>query len=525
MRSAAVRAASWGPLLLLAAQLQDPAPDGGGLRFLLSDRSEIRGEVSAWSASGIVRLRSAGSGREMALAIEEISRISFAGKESVHPDPAAEQARLVQGGLLSGRILLFEDKTVKLENPAGTFQIHRRHLKALHLGALSGPLPEIKDDQHDVLIHEIEKKVKSDGKEKTVKDLAVEYGRLVSIGPKVAFAVRVPAKAPGAAPSEEPREFERPAVKQIYLVREPSASDVPPGWFAKVILRNGDRFLGVVESLGPERVRLFSHLFGTCELARSQIHSILFVPQARLSVGNILVCDQSGVKELDRHGKTLWEFTTNAQYSWSARKLENGNVLIANTNYNQVLEVRPAGRTGGEIVWRLDQSNYPYDAVRTESGTTLVAEYYANRVVEYDRDRKIVWQCAVNYPISVQRLENGNTLICSNYQVIEVNPESKTIWTANLSGVRPWRAQRLDSGNTLVTDYQRGQVVEITPEHRVVWEKKGLSHPVQAIRLEDGNTLILEQEANRIIEVDPSNPRESVNLITGLNYPQGMSTY
>jgi len=95
---------------------------------------------------------------------------------------------------------------------------------------------------------------------------------------------------------------------------------------------------------------------------------------------------------------------------------------------------------------------------------------------------------------------------------------------AGLQGVRPWRAQRLESGNTLITDYQRGQVVEVDPESKQVWKKTGLSRPVQAIRLEEGNILILEQGANRLIEVDPAT-NKSVDVVKGLNYPQGMSTY
>jgi hypothetical protein len=315
-------------------------------------------------------------------------------------------------------------------------------------------------------------------------------------------------------------------VRHVYLHREAGASDSAVGWFAKLTLRNGDKLVGTIQGMASDRLRFFSHLVGNVELPRKHLHSIAFVPQARMTVGNVIVCDQNGVREFDTQGKEIWTYAQNTQYSWSARRIASGNVLIANTNYNQVIEVKPEGRSGGKVVWKIEQSNYPYDAVRLENGNTLVAEYYANRVVEYDAKKsEVVWQASVNYPISVQRLDDGNTLVSSNYQVVELDREGREKWRANLSGVRPWRAQRLENGNTLITDYQRGQVVEINPESTVVWSHKNLQRPVQAIRLEDGNTLILEQGQNRVIEVDPTNPKKIVGEIKGLNYPQGMSTY
>ena len=384
---------------------------------------------------------------------------------------------------------------------------------------------ELREEPRDVLIREVSRK--EEGKEAPVRELVADYGQLVAIGGKVRFrAIPPPAKEGEPPGKEEEREHDRASVKHVYLHREGGPAESPPGWFAKLAFRNGDKLVGTLQAVLPDRVRFFSHLVGNVELARKHLHSVAFVPQARMTVGNVLVCDQNGIREFDAQGKETWTYAQNTQYSWSARKLPNGNVLIANTNYNQVIEVKPEGRSGGKVEWKIEQSNYPYDAVRLENGNTLVAEYYANRVAEYDaKTRAIAWQAAVNYPISVQRLEDGNTLVCSNYQVVELDREGREKWRANLGGVRPWRAQRLENGNTLITDYQRGQVVEVDSESHVLWTMPNLSRPVQSIRLEDGNTLILEQGQNRVIEVDPMNPKKIVGEIKGLNYPQGMSTY
>jgi hypothetical protein len=496
-----------------------------GDRVLLADRNELRGEIAGYEAGGRLVFKEREARSPIRLALEEVARLQFGKDEGIQPDPKAEQVRLFHGGLLSGQIRSFDGRSVSVEGPGGAFRVARGDVKALSFGPLQGPLPELKEERKDILIREVERK--EEGKEKPVRENVAEYGLLKSIEGDVAFETAAERKEGAAAVRpREVRRYDRASVKQIYLYREEPAPELPPGWFSKVLLKNGDKLVGVVESFGPDRVRLFSHLFGSAEIPKSRIHSIAFVQHARMTVGNILICDQNGVRELDRQGRELWSYTNNTQYAWSARKLENGNVLIANTNYNQVLEVKPSGRSGGDVVWRLDQCNYPYDAVRLDNGNTLIAEYYSNRVVEYDaKNKNVVWQCAINYPISVQRLDNGNTLVCSNYQVVELNREGKQAWQASLSGVRPWRAQRLENGNTLITDYQRGQVVEVDRQSTVVWKQPSLSRPVQAVRLDDGNTLILEQGSNRLIEVDPSSPKKVIELFKGLNYPQGMSTY
>jgi hypothetical protein len=504
--------------LVLASLLvlqQSPAEDDAE-RVLLADRTELRGEVAGVEAGGVLRFRDRASGVTRRILLEEVVRLQFGRDEGVKFDGQGEQVRLYHGGLLTGRIASFDGSALTVETAAGSFRLSRADVKSLTLGPLQGAAPELKEEKRDVLIRETEK---TDAQGKAVKEYAAEYGRLESLGEKAVFRAR-------REKGEEELRLDRAAVKQVFFLRDEAGPELPPGWFSKVLLKNGDKLVGVLEQVAKDRVRVFSHLFGRSELDKKRIHSITFVQHARMSVGNVLVCDQNGIKELDRQGKEIWAYTQNAQYCWSARKLDNGNVLIANTNYNQVIEVRPTGRTSGEVVWRLDQSNYPYDAVRLDSGNTLVAEYYANRVVEYDAKTKAVsWTAQVQYPISVQRLDSGNTLVCSNYQVVELDREGKQKWKAELTGVRPWRAQRLDNGNTLITDFQRGQVVEIDREHRVVWKRQNLSRPVQALRTDEGNTLILEQGNNRLIEVDPSNPKEFVSEVKGLNYPQGMSTY
>lgn len=80
-------------------------------------------------------------------------------------------------------------------------------------------------------------------------------------------------------------------------------------------------------------------------------------------------------------------------------------------------------------------------------------------------------------------LENHNILVFDNgckrgfSRVVEVNPgtkrivwEYKTFPSANFFSFRRGGAQRLLNGNTLITDSDRGRIIEVTPEGKVVWE-------------------------------------------------------
>ncbi|HYF00407.1 MAG TPA: PQQ-binding-like beta-propeller repeat protein [Planctomycetota bacterium] len=490
------------PLFLALATAQAAEP---GERLVLSDRTELRGLAAAVDDAGAVRFRDRASGRELAVAPEEIGRIVFSDELPVR-DPAAEQLRLHLGGTLSGRVRSADAEAVILEHPAGTLRVRRDGIRAIVLGPLGGAAPELKEEPADILLRE--------GDDGTP---TAEYGRLKAIGETVSFAV-----------GEETRTYPRAKVRQILLHRAGATADPPPGWFAKAVFRNGDRVIGVLRSFTADKVGLFVPPLGDVEFPKAAVQALAFVPQARLSIGNLIVCDQAGVREFDRQGRELWAYTQSVQYAWSARKLDNGNVLIANTNYNQVLEVKPSGRNGGEIVWRLDQVSYPYDAIRLENGNTLVAEYAANRVAEYDaRTKAAVWQHRANTPSSIQVLENDRVLIGSVHQVVEVDRQGKEQWKLTAPGVRAHRALRLENGHTLVTDH-RGQVVEFDSGSKRMWVVQGLQRPVQAIRLEDGNTLILEQGNNRIVEVDPLNTKKHTPVLADLlrlQFPQGMSLY
>jgi hypothetical protein len=513
---------------LLAFQQSPETKAESGDVLYLQDRSVVRGELLQYAAAGRLSIKTADAAKPLDIALEEVARLRFSSDESRPGTPSGEQARLAGGGTISGKILSFSGDTAVLESVAGPIKLRRQDLKALLLASPESPLPTLRDEKKDILVREIDKK--PEGGEKQGRECVADYGRLKSIGGKILFEVSVAGEKDGKEQIED-REFDRASVRHIYLHRETAPSEFPPGLFSKVTLRNGDRWVAVIQGLSRDRIRLFSHLFGSIEVEKAKIHSLSFIQQAQLTAGNILITDQLGIHEFDAQRQEIWTYTVAGQGAAIARKLRNGNVLVADPTTNSILEIRPQGRTGGEIVWRIDDVQNPWDVARLDNGNTLVTERYNSRVVEYDAKKEVVWQAIATYPMSAQRLENGNTLITTNNAVFEVNhdPQPREQWRANLlraGTIRPHRAVRLENGNTLITDQQKGQVVELDTNSVEVWKVSNLSHPAQAARLEDGNTLILEQSANRVVEIDPANPRNRTEILKrGLSVPMGMTTY
>ncbi|MBI2899553.1 MAG: PQQ-binding-like beta-propeller repeat protein [Planctomycetes bacterium] len=467
-------------------------------RVTLAGREELAGRITGCDAGGTIRFRTK-AGRDLSIPVERIVRIQFRKPEAVRHDPAAPRVQFFHGSILSGTVAGFRDRKLTVAALGREFHVRREDVRMVQFGPIEGAMPETKDEKKDLVIAENDKKAN-----------VAHWGDLVSItGTALVLDT-------GTEKSELPRK----AVRRLVLYHGETRRDPAMGWFARIILGNGDRVVGVLSAVTEASVEVFSHVLGNVALEKRQIHSLAFLQYARTTAGHTLVCDQTGVREFDRSGRELWSYTTNVQYAWAAVRLENGNTLIANTNYNQVIEVNPQR----EIVWQADSMNYPYDVQRLENGNTLVAEYYGNRVSELDPQKNRVWACTkVQNPIGVQRLENGNTLITGNNQVVEVDRQGNEVWRAQVDRLRPWRALRLDNGNTLISDYQRGMVIEIDAANREVWKKEGLVRPMAAVRLEDGNTLILEQGANRVVELDFS--KRQVNEIKGLLSPQGMTSY
>jgi len=210
--------------------------------------------------------------------------------------------------------------------------------------------------------------------------------------------------------------------------------------------------------------------------------------------------------------------------------LPNKNILI--NNGNTVEEVAPDKK----VVWKVGRPTVmnAESAQRLPNGNTVIADNGTMKVIEIDKDMKVVWEFAVANDNKrktatmrqVRRLENGNTLISASTEdkVIEVSPDKKIVWTYSVPF--PYLATRLPNGNTLISSGDgygspRGwYVIEVDPAGKTVWKYGGqdapkdqqLKFPSGHLRLANGNTLISEAQTGLIREVSPD--KKTVRVIS-----------
>src|SRR5204862_2956385 len=127
-------------------------------------------------------------------------------------------------------------------------------------------------------------------------------------------------------------------------------------------------------------------------------------------------------------------------------------------------------------------------------GLTMISESGNRRIIEVDRDGKIVKEIplVVEHPSShsdtrlVRKLENGHYLVAheADGAVREYDDTGKVVWSYKLDlagrpasgghgpeghGTSVYSAYRLPSGNTLIGCGNGNRVIEVNPEGKVVW--------------------------------------------------------
>jgi hypothetical protein len=210
-----------------------------------------------------------------------------------------------------------------------------------------------------------------------------------------------------------------------------------------------------------------------------------------LSNGNLLFNTGHGVKEVTRNKKVIFNYDSESEI-YACQRLADGNTFIAECNSGRLLEVTPEGKIHKEI--RLLPKGkdgghaYMRNARKLENGNYLVAHYEEDMVREYNSNGKLIREIpAPGGPHSVVRLHNGNTLIaCADHkggpQVIEVDSTGKIVWQVkadDLPGISlkfMTGLQRLPNGNTVMTNWlghgnfgKAPHIIEITKDKKVVW--------------------------------------------------------
>jgi hypothetical protein len=196
----------------------------------------------------------------------------------------------------------------------------------------------------------------------------------------------------------------------------------------------------------------------------------------------------TGVQEVDREQRVVWNYVGRCEQIMTCERLPGGNTLAAEQGPCRVVEVDPRGKIASTI-------NIPVKAAAAhqqmrcvhalKNGHVLVANEADGVVREVDADGRVAWECpAGKFVYEALRLKNGNTLIgCGvDKRVIEVTPEKNIVWELTAQDVPDlnltWitSLQVLKNGNYVVCNFLREQegkgahAFEITRDKKVVWK-------------------------------------------------------
>ena len=228
-------------------------------------------------------------------------------------------------------------------------------------------------------------------------------------------------------------------------------------------------------------------------------------PRKPIEVGRTLVCVWASklMKEVTDTKAEVFS-VEGFKYVWGCHAMPDGRRLVVDAEQRAVFEYDERGQ---ETWRRANLPGRPTSVEGLENGNVLIACSDSDRVVEVAYDGRIVWDFRIEgRPTTAQRLPSGHTVI--NLQnagtVVEVDQQGNV--TELVKGLdRAHTAEFLDNGNILVTEMRLNRVDEYDSNGNIVWSKQGLKNPAQAQRLSNGNTLVADEEG--LHEFDPENKR------------------
>jgi hypothetical protein len=185
----------------------------------------------------------------------------------------------------------------------------------------------------------------------------------------------------------------------------------------------------------------------------------------------------------------------------SFERLADGSTLIAESGRRRLIWVDREGRLLHQAALQVDRPDAHHDTrlVRsTPTGTVLVAHEADGVVREYDRDGQVVWSYAVplfgqearpghgpsahgNQVFGAWRLADGRTRIATGngHRVLEVDREGRILWEFGPADVPQlalgWitSVQELPNGHLVITNCHAGpdqpQLIEIDRSKRLIW--------------------------------------------------------
>lgn len=154
--------------------------------------------------------------------------------------------------------------------------------------------------------------------------------------------------------------------------------------------------------------------------------------------GNLLFSVGKGVLEITPQNDTVFCYASQSPV-FACQRLKNGNTFVGECSTGRMLEITPLGKIIKDVCILPEGvtdggSAFMRNARRLDNGNYLVAHYEGEAVKEYNSAGKVVWNVKVpGGPHSVIRLPNGNTLVAvadknQNPRIVELNPKGESVW-------------------------------------------------------------------------------------------------
>lgn len=217
-----------------------------------------------------------------------------------------------------------------------------------------------------------------------------------------------------------------------------------------------------------------------------------------LANGNILFCHKGGAIEMTRASKIVWEYKAPKECEVHAcQPLSDGRVLVVECGTSRIVEVDRDGKIAKEIKLPVPPANVKlhdqYRGVRkTPAGHYIVCRKGEHRIDELDTDGKVLRTIPVPGDVhEAVLLPDGHLLVdCGDgHKIIEFDRNDKVVWEINENDLpgNPLRlvagCQRLPNGNTIFCNYlghghigEQPHFFEVTRDKKVVWSFADHAH-------------------------------------------------
>lgn len=236
-------------------------------------------------------------------------------------------------------------------------------------------------------------------------------------------------------------------------------------------------------------------------------HDIHLLPS-----GNLLLHTAAAtVTEMTPKKEVVWKYEAKPKEGYKGRvevhafqRLADGNTMVAESGNRRIVEVNKDGKIVKEVPLTVEKPDPHRDTRmvrKLDTGNYLVCHEADGCVREYDESGKIVWSYTLDLAgrpramghgpeghgtdvYGAIRLKNGNTVIAggNNNRVIEVNKDGKVVWSIdqkelpNITLAWVTTLHALPNGNLIVGNCHAGpenpQLFEVTRDKKVVWTFK-----------------------------------------------------